>query len=284
MPLAAQLTPVVEAAFGLDGGAMFGIVPRPLWERTNPPDARNRIAMAARVLYFELGDRRVLIDTGIGRAWSAKEADIYGVALDEPPLTEKLRTLGIEPTAITDVILTHLHFDHAGGAIVDTVEGPRPTFPGATHWVQRENWVWAHGPSVRDAGSYRRRDFARLGDAVDLRLVDGHAAPFDGVELIVTRGHTPGMQLVKVRTAAQTVLYTADLIPTASHLHVPYVMGYDVYPLTTCAEKADLLEQATRHGWVLALEHDPDAAFVVPERRPDGRFVAAARADTLAGL
>ncbi len=274
-----RLDTVVECNFGLDGGAMFGIVPKPLWQRTNPADLQNRIAMAARCLYLEIGDKKVLVDTGMGTKWNAKERDIYSVRQHNGGLREHLRARGIDPDGITDVVLTHLHFDHAGGLTLRDAKGTlRPTFPTAMHWVQRSNWVWAHAPSVRDAGSYRDENFSFLGTpaAPNLTLVDGHSTLFDGLEVIVSNGHTPGMQMLKFNAFGKTVVYVADLIPTAGHTPVAYVMGYDVAPLTTCAEKAELLANAVDNDWVIALEHDPEHAFMRVERKANGRFSVAA--------
>ncbi len=275
-----RLEPIVECRFGLDGGAMFGVVPKPLWERASPADDRNRIRMATRCIYVEAGDRRMLIDTGMGDVWNDKERDIYAVSHPNGSLGEQLADSGVAADAITDVIITHLHFDHAGGL---TVEGPggssRPAFPGATHWVQREHWTWAHSPSVRDAGSFRPSDFAALtGPEVrSLKLVDGPAEIAPGVEVIATRGHTPGMQLVKLAYRDATIVYGADLIPTFAHVPVPWVMGYDVHPLTTCSEKAELLANAVRHDWILAVEHDPDHGFARVEQDSRGRYRAGER-------
>ena len=279
-----RLETIIESRFGLDGGAMFGIVPKPLWERTNPADPQNRIEMAARCLYLEVGDRRVLVDAGMGEKWSEKEAGIY--ALRRPnSLQTQLSSLGIDPDTLTDVIVTHLHFDHAGGLTRAGEDGLAASFPAATHWIQRENWVWAHAPSVRDAGSYRRENFDALADSgVDIRLLDGHSSPFEGIDLIVSRGHTPGMQMVKFEVDGQTVVYVADLIPTHGHVPVPYVMGYDVYPLTTCAEKAEMLANAVANDWVLGLEHDPEHGFLRVERRANGKFRAAAKAADVGSL
>ncbi|MFT6400106.1 MAG: glyoxylase-like metal-dependent hydrolase (beta-lactamase superfamily II) [Bradymonadia bacterium] len=283
---ATRVLPIVECQFGLDGGAMFGIVPKPLWERTNPADDKNRIAMATRCLYLEFGDRKVLVDAGMGDKWSEKETGIYALRHPEGTLKEQLTAHGVDPDGITDVLITHLHFDHVGGLTTAGTDGPRPTFPRARHWVQRENWAWANGPSVRDAGSYRKENFLPLigPDGVDLRLTDGHCSPFAGIEFIVSRGHTPGMQLVKFEVDGVTVVHVADLIPTSGHVPVPYVMGYDVYPLTTCTEKAEFLSNVVRNDWVIALEHDPDHAYMRVEREPNGRFRVAARSNDLASL
>lgn len=278
-PAVQRIESIVESEFGLDGGAMFGIIPKPLWERTNPADDRNRIAMTARCLYLEVGDRCVLVDTGMGDKWGAKEQDIYHVRHPRGGLRTQLESRGIDADSITDVVLTHLHFDHAGGTT--RMEGDRlvPTLPTATHWVQRKHWVWAHNPSIRDGGSFRPENFAVLGtpDGPPLELVDGHATLFPGVEVIVSDGHTPGMQMVKCDVGGQTVVFTADLLPTAGHVQVPYVMGYDVAPLTTCAEKAELLKNAVQNDWVLALDHDPNDGFVRVERDARGRYAVARR-------
>lgn len=282
-----RLQPFVECAFGLDGGAMFGIVPRPLWSRTNPADERNRIELATRCLFLEVGDRRVIVDAGMGERWRDKERDIYAVRRPDGGLRGQLAEHGVDPDSITDVVMTHLHFDHAGGlAGRDDDGGLQPTFPNATHHVQRENWLWAHAPSPRDAGSYRREDFGFFGDAdaPPLHLLDGVTTLFDAIEVLPLQGHTPGMQALRFRVGEQTLVYLADLIPTRGHVPVPYVMGYDVQPLKTVREKAELLEQAVRHDWVLAFEHDPEHAFARVERDERGRYRVAASSNTLTDL
>lgn len=276
-----------ECRFGLDGGAMFGIVPKPLWQRSNPADDANRIAMTTRCLYLECGAHRVLVDTGMGDKWSEKERSIYAVERPAGPLRAQLAAIGVDPDTITDVVLTHLHFDHAGGLTEVGAEGAMvATFPEATHHVQRENWVWAHHPSRRDAGSYRRENFALLGapDGPDLVLHDGVTTLFDAIELIPCHGHTPGMQILKFDVGGQTVVYLADLIPTLGHLQLAWVMGYDLHPLVTVREKHEVLENAIRNDWVLAVEHDPDHGFARIERAGVEKYRVAARSADLAGL
>lgn len=281
--LPTRLTPMMEARFGLDGGAMFGIIPRPLWQRSNPPDAQNRIDMACRCLLVEYPDRNVLVDCGMGTKWSDKERGIYKINSQDSNLVEALKTRGLTPDKIDDVILTHLHFDHVGG-VSEYVDGPesgrvRATFPNARHWVQRRNWAWANGPSARDAGSYRAVDFSFFdadADAPPLELVDGIAEIMPGIEVLPMHGHTFGMQVLKITTAEHTFAYLADLIPTTSHMRDPYVMGYDIQPLVTVAEKRGLLYEASRNDWVLIFEHDPETSFARVELDERGRARAIA--------
>jgi glyoxylase-like metal-dependent hydrolase (beta-lactamase superfamily II) len=290
---AVTVTPVVESMFGLDGGAMFGIIPKPLWQRTNPADASNRITLATRCLVLTFDNRRVLIDAGMGDKWAPKDQAIYalqhsadlsnpdpaaGPTADTTRLRASLRASGIDPDSITDVLITHLHFDHVGGLTYHDPHGHLlPTFPTATHHVQRENWVWAHAPTLRDAGSYRAENFSLLGtpSGPPLSLLNGPCTLWDAVEVIPTRGHTPGLQMVRFRTSQHTILYVSDIIPTLGHLQLPYVMGYDLYPLTTVSEKRDALELAARHGWLIGFEHDPSCAFAHIERTSTDRYKGA---------
>ncbi|MFW5968550.1 MAG: MBL fold metallo-hydrolase [Persicimonas sp.] len=261
-----EVTPLLEARFGLDGGAMFGIIPRPLWQKTNPPDDNNRIDMACRCLLVEFDDRTALVDTGIGAKWSDKERDIYKIREQDTALESALAERDLAPGDIDEVILTHLHFDHAGGVSKwdEDRESVRATFPNARHWVQRRNWSWANAPSARDAGSYRKVDFEffeKSADAPKLELVDGIDEILPGIEVLPVHGHTFGMQLVKITTDDHTYLYLADLIPTSSHMRDPYVMGYDLQPLVTVEEKREILYEAARNDWILIFEHDPEVGL-----------------------
>ncbi len=257
-----QVRALVDAFFGLDGGAMFGIIPRPLWEREQPPDDRNRIRLACRCLLLSDGQRTILVDTGIGDKWSARERDIYAIERDEG-LPGLLASMGIGTDQITDVIQTHLHFDHAGGLTRhdDSAQGqPVPTYGAATLHVQRRNWEWAHAPSPRDAGSYLPRDWAAYEALpMQLHLVDGAQEIVAGVEAIPTDGHTPGQQAIRIRGGENQpdLIYCGDLFPTHSHLKIPWNMGYDLEPLVILKEKQALLEEADREGCWLAFEHDP---------------------------
>lgn len=259
-----RVTPLIEARFGLDGGAMFGIIPRPLWNRTNPGDEQNRIELACRCLLIEYTDRRVLIDVGIGNQWSEKERGIYNIHAQDTALTKTLAQHNLTPDDIDEVILTHLHFDHAGGvSFLDEQGIVHPTFRQARHWIQRKNWGWAHSPSARDGGSYRTEDYAVFDspNAPTLEIIDGISEILPGIEVIPSHGHTFGMQTVKITTPDHTFMFLADLIPTTSHMRDPYVMGYDIQPLITVEEKREVLYHAARHDWILVFGHDPKRAF-----------------------
>lgn len=277
--LPVSVTPLVEARFGLDGGAMFGIIPRPLWQRTNPPDENNRIDMACRCLLVEYADRTVLVDAGMGTKWSDKERDIYNIHSQDDGLQSALAARELSAQEIDDVILTHLHFDHAGGVskYADDSETIRATFPNARHWVQRRNWSWANSPSARDGGSYRKIDFGFFetsDEAPPLELIDGIDEIMPGIEVLPVHGHTFGMQLVKITTAEHTFVHLADLIPTSSHMRDPYVMGYDLQPLVTVEEKREILYEAARHDWILIFEHDPTTGLARVEHDERGRPTA----------
>lgn len=265
---------LLDGTFGLDGGSMFGVVPRALWERHNPPDERNRIALASRLLLLEGRGRKVLVDTGLGDRWDDKEADIYAIDRGDGGVSARLRELGVEPAEITDVLLTHLHFDHAGGTTRMDDGDLRLSFPEATHHLQRRHWEWAHSPTLKDAASFRDADFSPLRGSERLRLVEGEAELWPGVRVVPLEGHTTAMQAVKVEDERETLFFCADLVPTRTHLRLPYVMAYDNRPLTTLDEKRALLTEASAEGWILVLEHDPEVdAIRIVERA--GRFEVA---------
>jgi glyoxylase-like metal-dependent hydrolase (beta-lactamase superfamily II) len=249
-----ELFAIESGRFALDGGAMFGIVPRPLWERSNPPDAQGRIALALRLLLIRGYGRTWLVDTGMGDKFDPKANAIYhveGVLLPDAALEAE----GLDPRDVTDVILTHLHFDHAGGT---TRADGSPVFPRARHYVQKRQWDWAHEPSLKDRGSYRPADFRSLDRLVT--LLDGPANLAPGIDVMPVHGHTPAMQLPRIQADGRNVFYCADLVPTAAHARTPWVMAYDNEPMRTVAEKSEILGRAADEGWVLFLEHDPDRA------------------------
>jgi glyoxylase-like metal-dependent hydrolase (beta-lactamase superfamily II) len=255
----------IEAgALWLDGGAMFGSVPRPLWSRTNPPDERNRIPLAMRCLLMVGHGRKVLVDVGLGDKNDAKFRDIFRVE-DDPTLESSLAAAGHPIETVTDVVLTHLHFDHAGGATRREGGTLVPRVPNAKYYVQRRNWENAHQPNPRERASYMGENFDPLAEAGVLEFWDGASKPWPGVEVITAEGHTRGQQLLRIEGGGQAVYYVADLIPTASHVRIPFVMGYDMAAIETMSEKRALLERAAAENAWVCLEHDPVTAFARPK-------------------
>lgn len=254
---------IVDASFALDGGSMFGVVPRPLWERLAVPDEFNRIPLVTRLLYLEGEGRRILVDTGLGNKWDAKRRDMFAVESRDGGVVAALARLGVEPDQITDVVFTHLHFDHAAGTTYrDEDDELQLTFPAARHHVQARHWEWAFNPTLKDAGSFRAEDFSVLAGSDRLRLVDGVAQICPGLEVMPLDGHTTAMQAVRAGTPGNQVIFVADLVPTSAHLRWPYIMGYDNQPLVTLAEKQRLLLPAAADGTVLVFQHDPEVAAV----------------------
>lgn len=256
--------------FALDGGAMFGVVPKPLWEKSNPADDRNRITMAARALLLVGGGRRILIDTGNGHKLNEKLSAIYRIDHAHSTLFGSLHARGISPEMVTDVVLTHLHFDHAGGATV--LEGDRavPAFPNARYYVQREHWDAALEPTERDRASFFREDFLPLRDHGVLQFTEGEGELFPGLRLLCVNGHTTSLQLPLLSDGSSTLLYCADLVPLASHVQLPWIMAYDLRPLVTLEEKRRILATAIEERWVLFFEHDPVTAAARIRREEKG--------------
>lgn len=253
----------------LDGGAMFGSVPKPLWNRTNPADERNRIRLAMRCLLLEGEGRVVLVDDGAGDKMSPKLADIYRIEHDATTLERALAGVGRKVEDVTDVVLTHLHFDHAGGST--RREGDRlvPRLPRARYHVQRRNLENARDPNPRERASYLLENFEPLAEAGVLETWDGAGAPWPGFEIVTAEGHTRGQQLVRVSGPEGVLYFVADLIPTASHVRIPFVMGYDVAAIETMAEKRALLERAVAERAWICLEHDPATAVARPVAKDD---------------
>lgn len=246
-----ELISIETGRFALDGGAMFGVVPKNLWEKTNPSDSNNRISLALRSLLLKSENRLILIDTGIGYKFVEKLIKIYNIDFSEYSLEKSLAKYNFSNDDITDVIITHLHFDHAGGITFLNKGNIKMTFPNAMHHVQGEHWDWALHPSEKDKTSFMKNDFSLLEHKKKLNRLPGPTELFPGIELLVMYGHTQSMQIVKIYDSENTVLYCADLIPTASHIPVPWVMAYDNNPLITMNEKNRLLPQVVREGWIL---------------------------------
>jgi glyoxylase-like metal-dependent hydrolase (beta-lactamase superfamily II) len=270
-----KLRAVPTGIFGLDGGAMFGTVPKVLWQKTNPADDQNRISMEARALLLDgkdSGAKRILIDCGIGADFTAKYgeklgpkfAEIYNVS-GGAGIEKGLASLGITTEDIDTVVLTHLHFDHAGGGTREKNGRLVPTFPNAKYYVQRANLETARSPNLRERASYFAANFQPLLDAGVLNLIDGNVENLlPGVSVQVSNGHTTGHQMIRVSDGTSTLVYCGDLIPTSSHVRLAWVMGYDLEPLTLIEEKRSILEPAAKNGWYLYFEHDPymDAALI----------------------
>ena len=258
--------------FALDGGAMFGVVPWVFWSKMIPPDERGRINLAARCWLVRGQGRTILVDNGNGTKWNEKLKDIYNLDLTSGDLVSSLMKAGVKPHGVTDVILTHLHFDHAGGST--TVAGGKlvPTFPNAKYYVQKKHWELSQHPTEKDRASFMNDDFVPLMDHGVLELVDGECEIFPGIELLVTNGHTTAQQLPKISDGRTTMLFCCDLLPTASHVPWPYVMAYDVRPLVTIEEKKKILGRAYEEGWILFLEHDPatEAITIKPNEKGFG--------------
>lgn len=254
-----RLSSIETGTCALDGGAMFGVVPKVVWEKELPADERNRVRLSLRALLLEEidGPARILVDTGIGDKWSAKHADIYGIDHRQSSLEASLAERGLRTADITDVLLTHLHFDHAGGATRRRGDDVVPTFANARYWVQSRNLAWARNPTERDRASYRAEDFEPLLRHGVLELLPDAGAWRPGIELVLSEGHTTAMQIPVISGPEGTLAYCADLIPTAAHLRIPWVMGYDNHAVLTVNEKRALLERGRRERWIFFFEHDP---------------------------
>lgn len=268
-----EVCPIPTGEFGLDGGAMFGTVPKVLWEKTNPTDDKNRIQMEARGLLLKSPGCNVLIDTGngadfvlkYGEKLGNKFAEMYGMDQSGPSLLKSLANFGLKPEDIHHVIITHFHFDHAGGATTEVNGKLAPTFPKAQYWAQWANYETAREPNLRERASYYPANFQPLLDAGVLKLLKGPVENFiPGISCLISDGHTQGQQIIKVTDDKTTLLYCGDLVPTSTHVKIPWLMGYDLHPLTLMEEKQKYLGEAADHSWYLFFEHDPycDAALI----------------------
>ena len=256
----------------LDGGAMFGVVPRPLWEKRIAPDARNRISLQMRCVLVEHERGLVLIDTGAGNKEDAKFADIYGLenAGDPTALEDAIRQSGHQPGDVRWVVNTHLHFDHAGGNTTRRADGTIGlSFPNATYVVQKGELAFAATPNERIRASYLPPNFQPVAEAGRLRLIEGDSDVLPGLRALVTPGHVPWHQSILVTSHGEQALFLGDMCPTSAHLPAAWIMGYDVEPLVTLATKKRVLKQAADEGWWLIFEHD--AAVARARLAPDDR-------------
>ena len=261
--------------FKLDGGAMFGVVPRVMWEKINPPDEHNLVTWSMRCLLVDTGDRRILIDTGMGDKQDAKFRSHFHPHGD----TDLLRSLaakGFQPEDITDVLITHMHFDHVGGAVSYHAAGePAPTFPRATYWSNKRHYDWALHPNPREAASFLKENIVPLETAGVLKFIPESkedVAWLPGIKLRFVYGHTEAMMLPMITHNGKTLVFCADLIPSAGHLALPYIMSYDLRPLDTLDEKERLLNEALEHGYYLFFEHDPRIPCITVAKNERGKI------------
>lgn len=247
--------------FKLDGGAMFGVVPKSLWSSTNPPDQNNMCSWALRSLLVEDGKKLILIDTGMGEKQSEKFFSYYYLH-GEDSLEKNLKKLGYTRDDITDVFLTHLHFDHCGGAVEwnEQKNGYRPAFKNAMYWSTKNHWEWAINPNDREKASFLKENILPIQESGQLQFVEKTEAftknVFPNFDVLFVDGHTESMMIPHIRYQGKTVVFMADLLPSIGHIPLPYVMGYDTRPLITLKEKGAFLRRAQKEDYVLFLEHD----------------------------
>lgn len=265
--------------FKLDGGAMFGVVPKSLWSRLEEPDENNLCTWAMRCLLVETEGRKVLIDTGIGNKQSEKFFSHFQPH-GEDSLTASLRAVGVGLDEVTDVLLTHLHFDHVGGAVKKTANNTlEPLFSNATYWTNQAHYDWAYTPNDREKASFLKENFVPLQEAGVLKMLE--ALPYDhvlpwmqGIDLGYAYGHTEAMMMPIIKHQDKTIVYCADLLPSPSHIRMPYIMGYDIRPMDTLQEKERLLNQAVEKGYILFFEHAKAIEACTVKRNAKGRIVA----------
>ena len=258
---ALQLDIVRGPEFRLDGGAMFGVVPKVLWERRFPADARNRIRLATNCLLVRGAGFVALIESGLGEKWDPKERDRYGID-DRATVAGGLGDLGVRPEDVDALVLSHLHFDHAGGATRPDADGRAvPAFPNATLYVQAGELAHARSPNERDRASYRSEDWEPCARAGKIEAVTGEVEVRPGVTVVPVRGHNAGMQAIRVESEGNVAFYFADALPTTAHVPIPWIMAYDLYPVELVENKKRLLARAVAERWLCVFEHDPEVPW-----------------------
>ena len=277
-----KLSVINTGFFKLDGGAMFGIVPKRMWEKLNPPDENNLCTWTMRCLLIETADRKILIDTGMGDKQDDKFRSHFEPFGDDN-LLQSLEYQGVRAEDITDVFLTHLHFDHCGGAVSNihlkngqNTEGVlKPTFPNAIYWSNQTHWDWAMKPNAREVASFLKENFVPLQEQGVLKMVEKkeNIEFIENIHIQFTNGHTEAMMMLKIRVGDKTLLYCADTLPSKWHIGLPYIMAYDVRPLESLKEKTALLEAAATEGWYLFFEHDPTTECATVKKDERGRIV-----------
>jgi glyoxylase-like metal-dependent hydrolase (beta-lactamase superfamily II) len=254
-----KLYSVNTGYFKLDGGAMFGVVPKSIWNKLNPADENNLCSWAMRCLLIEDGDRLILVDNGIGNKQDPKFFSHYYLH-GEDTLDTSLTRHGFSKDDITDVILTHLHFDHCGGSIVREGDQLLPNFKNATYWSNERHWKWATNPNDREKASFLKENILPIQESGQLKFVpvEEGAEMLPNIKLRFVNGHTDAMMLPQINYNGKTVVFMADLLPAAAHIPIPYVMAYDMFPLTTLNEKKSFLSEALEKDYILFFEHDPN--------------------------
>ena len=262
--------------FKLDGGAMFGVVPKALWQRTNPADENNRIDLAARSLLIEDGDRLILIDTGMGNKQDDRFFKHYGLWGDAS-LDNSLKAAGFSRNDITDVFLTHLHFDHCGGAVRwnSSKTGYELSFPNARYWSNEAHWNWAIHPNAREKASFLKENLLPVQESGQLHFVSRDTGSFQkntalGFDVLFVDGHTEKQMIPHINYKGKTLVFMADLLPTVGHLPLPYVMGYDIRPLETLKEKALFLDKAATNNSLLFMQHDAKNTLITVKHTDRG--------------
>jgi len=249
--------------FWLDGGAMMGSVPKVLWSKTNPSDELNRIQLAMRCMLLDDGKNVVLIETGIGDKNSDKFISMFNIKQHRYALSNTLSKVGYMPENITHVILTHLHFDHAGGAVkYDKNSKLTPAFPKAQYYISKKNWEAGLNPSPRDKASYLKENYMVLSESNVLKIIPENSEIIKGISTYVVNGHTHGQQLIKISDMDRTIVFCSDLVPLKSHLKLPWIMGYDLNAVLTLEEKEKFLNVAAQNNWILYFYHDPKVIAV----------------------
>ncbi len=252
---------IPDTEFHLDGGAMFGVVPRNLWSQVCPPDEQNRIRMNMNCVFIDTGKEKVLIETGIGEKWSSKQAAMYGIERQRSMSDSLLALTGTKLEEISIVVNTHLHFDHAGGNTKLVDECAKPAFPNARYFVAKAELEHADGPSERDRASYLPDNWIPLKESGQLETKPENYEVVDGLTMETHPGHNRSMQCWRLRSGNRTMFGFADLVPMRAHIKMPWIMGYDLYPVETLESKKRLIPQAVRENWVCHFYHEPDHAL-----------------------
>lgn len=269
-----RIETISDAEFRLDGGAMFGVVPRVVWEKLSPPDEFNRIRLQTNCLFIETPTEKILVETGIGEKWTAKQTQIYGICREKTFAEAIYDKTGCQPSDISIVVNTHLHFDHCGGNTITDVNGEIvPQFPNARYFVSESELQHAENPNERDRASYLSENWKVLQASGQLELKADDYEVVKGLTMVQTRGHSANMQTFRLKSGFQTLFGFADIIPTRHHLPMAWVMGFDLYPTETLANKKRLLPLAVAENWLCLFYHDFEGPLYLLTRK-EGKFFA----------